>query len=149
MNKRTNSVDFFLTQVWIEKRYVGSKHTSEWFNTAGRSVKTGLIASVIVSQVRIIHQDNRKKNNRSMITLFMEKIAKNFPFYVNVIVDLGCDDLAKLERCLAVWDQRTLLVCQWSDHSGLLSLSIYLSLSSISLSLPQCIVLWFRCFCSE
>ncbi|KAB2632096.1 urea-proton symporter DUR3-like [Pyrus ussuriensis x Pyrus communis] len=36
--------------VWLEKRYVGSKHTSEWFNTAGRSVKTGLIASVIVSQ---------------------------------------------------------------------------------------------------
>ncbi|KAL9263343.1 Urea-proton symporter DUR3-like protein [Drosera capensis] len=37
--------------VWLEKRYVGSRHTSEWFNTAGRSVKTGLIASVIVSQV--------------------------------------------------------------------------------------------------
>ncbi|MQM13783.1 hypothetical protein Taro_046708, partial [Colocasia esculenta] len=37
-------------QVWIEKRYVGSHHTSEWFNTAGRNVKTGLIASVIVSQ---------------------------------------------------------------------------------------------------
>ncbi|XP_052117339.1 urea-proton symporter DUR3 isoform X2 [Arachis duranensis] len=36
--------------VWLEKRYVGSRHTSEWFNTAGRSVKTGLIASVIVSQ---------------------------------------------------------------------------------------------------
>ncbi|XP_078182719.1 urea-proton symporter DUR3-like [Carex rostrata] len=36
--------------VWLEKRYVGSIHTSEWFNTAGRSVKTGLIASVIVSQ---------------------------------------------------------------------------------------------------
>ncbi|KAB8113871.1 hypothetical protein EE612_053014 [Oryza sativa] len=36
--------------VWLEKRYVGSQHTSEWFNTAGRSVKTGLIASVIVSQ---------------------------------------------------------------------------------------------------
>lgn len=36
--------------VWLEKRYVGSKHTSEWFNTAGRNVKTGLIASVIVSQ---------------------------------------------------------------------------------------------------
>lgn len=30
---------------------MGSRHTSEWFNTAGRSVKTGLIASVIVSQV--------------------------------------------------------------------------------------------------
>jgi urea-proton symporter len=29
---------------------VGSLHTSEWFNTAGRSVKTGLIACVIVSQ---------------------------------------------------------------------------------------------------
>ncbi|XP_022736955.1 urea-proton symporter DUR3 [Durio zibethinus] len=36
--------------VWLEKRYVGSPHTSEWFNTAGRNVKTGLIASVIVSQ---------------------------------------------------------------------------------------------------
>ncbi|KAL8141732.1 hypothetical protein V2J09_014764 [Rumex salicifolius] len=36
--------------VWLEKRYVGSRHTSEWFNTAGRQVKTGLIASVIVSQ---------------------------------------------------------------------------------------------------
>ncbi|KAL5053458.1 hypothetical protein RYX36_034140 [Vicia faba] len=36
--------------VWLEKRYVGSCHTSEWFNTAGRNVKTGLIASVIVSQ---------------------------------------------------------------------------------------------------
>ncbi|KAF6150457.1 hypothetical protein GIB67_020161 [Kingdonia uniflora] len=36
--------------VWLEKRYVGSQHTSEWFNTAGRNVKTGLIASVIVSQ---------------------------------------------------------------------------------------------------
>ncbi|KAF2308882.1 hypothetical protein GH714_022719 [Hevea brasiliensis] len=36
--------------VWLEKRYVGSRHTSEWFNTAGRNVKTGLIASAIVSQ---------------------------------------------------------------------------------------------------
>ncbi|KAF8117253.1 hypothetical protein N665_0012s0253 [Sinapis alba] len=36
--------------VWLERRYVGARHTSEWFNTAGRNVKTGLIASVIVSQ---------------------------------------------------------------------------------------------------
>ncbi|CAM6043829.1 unnamed protein product [Sphagnum compactum] len=36
--------------VWLEKRYVGSRHNSEWFNTAGRNIKTGLIASVIVSQ---------------------------------------------------------------------------------------------------
>ncbi|XLS71804.1 hypothetical protein HN51_028669, partial [Arachis hypogaea] len=36
--------------IWLEKRYVGSCHTSEWFNTAGRSIKTELIASVIVSQ---------------------------------------------------------------------------------------------------
>lgn len=36
--------------VWLEKRFVGAQHTSEWFNTAGRSIKTGLIASVIVSQ---------------------------------------------------------------------------------------------------
>ncbi|KAL2632568.1 hypothetical protein R1flu_004047 [Riccia fluitans] len=36
--------------VWLEARFLGAKHTSEWFNTAGRSIKTGLIASVIVSQ---------------------------------------------------------------------------------------------------
>ncbi|CAL9756578.1 unnamed protein product [Musa acuminata subsp. burmannicoides] len=42
--------------VWLEKRYVGSRHTSEWFNTAGRNVKTGLIASVIVSQVLLTYR---------------------------------------------------------------------------------------------
>lgn len=36
--------------VWLERRYVGAKHTSEWFNTADRNIKTGLIASAIVSQ---------------------------------------------------------------------------------------------------
>ncbi|CAI5965278.1 unnamed protein product [Closterium sp. NIES-65] len=36
--------------VWLDKRYVGTRQSSEWFNTAGRNVKTGLIASVIVSQ---------------------------------------------------------------------------------------------------
>eukprot|EP00850_Spirogloea_muscicola_P004680 SM000020S06030 [mRNA] locus=s20:509810:514323:- [translate_table: standard] len=36
--------------VYLEKKYSGLKQTSEWFNTAGRNVKTGLIASVIVSQ---------------------------------------------------------------------------------------------------
>ncbi|CAM6103126.1 unnamed protein product [Calypogeia fissa] len=36
--------------VYLEKRYLGAVHSSEWFNTAGRSIKTGLIASVIVSQ---------------------------------------------------------------------------------------------------
>ncbi|KAF5935022.1 hypothetical protein HYC85_026151 [Camellia sinensis] len=36
--------------VWLDKRYVRSRHTSEWFNTTGRNVKSGLIASVIVSQ---------------------------------------------------------------------------------------------------
>lgn len=43
-----------MMQVWLEKRYIGSRHTSEWFNTAGRNVKTGLIASVVVSQVKQI-----------------------------------------------------------------------------------------------
>ena len=37
-------------QVWLERRYVGTRESSEWFNTAGRNIKTGLIASVIVSQ---------------------------------------------------------------------------------------------------
>lgn len=42
-----------VVQVWLDNRYIGSKQTSESFNTAGRSVKTGLIASVIVSQVTL------------------------------------------------------------------------------------------------
>jgi len=36
--------------VYLDKNANGTKHTSEFFNTAGRSVKTGLTASVIVSQ---------------------------------------------------------------------------------------------------
>lgn len=36
--------------VWLTKRYVGGTGSSEWFLTAGRNVKTGLIAAVIVSQ---------------------------------------------------------------------------------------------------
>eukprot|EP01018_Ginkgo_biloba_P005332 Gb_35926 [translate_table: standard] len=44
------SVRHYSSWFSLLKRYVGSRHTSEWFNTAGRNVKTGLIASVIVSQ---------------------------------------------------------------------------------------------------
>merc|ERR1719436_1834783 len=36
--------------VYLDKKYNNTEHTSEFFNTAGRSVKTGLTASVIVSQ---------------------------------------------------------------------------------------------------
>ena len=36
--------------IWLEWKFVGAKQTSEQFNTAGRTVKTGLIANVIVSQ---------------------------------------------------------------------------------------------------
>lgn len=36
--------------VYVDKYANGTEHTSEFFNTAGRSVKTGLTASVIVSQ---------------------------------------------------------------------------------------------------
>jgi len=36
--------------VYLDKKYNGTEHTSEFFNTAGRTVKTGLTASVIVSQ---------------------------------------------------------------------------------------------------
>merc|ERR1711966_242269 len=36
--------------VYIDKVYNKTEHTSEFFNTAGRTVKTGLTASVIVSQ---------------------------------------------------------------------------------------------------
>jgi hypothetical protein len=36
--------------VWLEHRYSGTKQSSEHFNTAGRTVKTGLIAAVVCSQ---------------------------------------------------------------------------------------------------
>merc|ERR1719463_670310 len=36
--------------VYLDKKYNKTEHTSEYFNTAGRTVKTGLTASVIVSQ---------------------------------------------------------------------------------------------------
>jgi urea-proton symporter len=36
--------------IWLEFKFVGGSNTSEAFNTAGRTVKTGLIANVIVSQ---------------------------------------------------------------------------------------------------
>ena len=38
------------TQVYLDQRYVGTSISSEFFNTAGRTVKTGLTAAVIVSQ---------------------------------------------------------------------------------------------------
>eukprot|EP00931_Biecheleriopsis_adriatica_P103353 TRINITY_DN781_c0_g1_i6.p1 TRINITY_DN781_c0_g1~~TRINITY_DN781_c0_g1_i6.p1 ORF type:complete len:686 (+),score=149.75 TRINITY_DN781_c0_g1_i6:132-2189(+) len=41
---------FTTAMVYLDKNANGTKHTSEFFNTAGRSVKTGLTASVIVSQ---------------------------------------------------------------------------------------------------
>ena len=37
-------------QVYLDQRYVGTNISSEFFNTAGRTVKTGLTAAVIVSQ---------------------------------------------------------------------------------------------------
>jgi SSS family transporter len=36
--------------VYLDQRYVGTNVSSEFFNTAGRTVKTGLTAAVIVSQ---------------------------------------------------------------------------------------------------
>ena len=36
--------------IWLEWKFTDAKSTSEQFNTAGRTVKTGLIANVIVSQ---------------------------------------------------------------------------------------------------
>jgi SSS family transporter len=41
---------FTLILVYLDQAYAGSKITSEQFNTAGRSVKIGLTAAVIVSQ---------------------------------------------------------------------------------------------------
>lgn len=41
---------FTTVLVYADKHINGTVHTSEFFNTAGRSVKTGLTASVIVSQ---------------------------------------------------------------------------------------------------
>lgn len=80
-----------MDQVWLEKRYVGSRHTSEWFNTAGRNVKTGLIASVIVSQVV-------NSNTLILYTLMSLKVNFSYHYYYNDVcaVDMGCYNTAKL-----------------------------------------------------
>jgi len=39
-----------IKQVWLDAKFAGTHITSEQFNTAGRSVKTGLIAAVVCSQ---------------------------------------------------------------------------------------------------
>jgi Na+/proline symporter len=36
-------------EIQLEEKYLGVKETSEWFNTAGRTIKTGLTAAAIVS----------------------------------------------------------------------------------------------------
>ena len=41
---------FTTVLVYLDQKFGGTTITSEQFNTAGRSVKTGLTASVIVSQ---------------------------------------------------------------------------------------------------
>mmetsp|Transcript_114155 Transcript_114155/g.202327 ORF Transcript_114155/g.202327 Transcript_114155/m.202327 type:complete len:683 (-) Transcript_114155:62-2110(-) len=41
---------FTTVLVYLDKIFSNTQHTSEFFNTAGRTVKTGLTASVIVSQ---------------------------------------------------------------------------------------------------
>jgi SSS family transporter len=41
---------FTILIMHLERKYVGTKLTSEFFNTAGRDIKMGLTASVIVSQ---------------------------------------------------------------------------------------------------
>jgi SSS family transporter len=41
---------FTTALVYVDKYANGTQHTSEYFNTAGRTVKTGLTAAVIVSQ---------------------------------------------------------------------------------------------------
>lgn len=44
--------------VYLDKKFSDNATiTSEQFNTAGRMVKTGLTASVIISQVRIMRDD--------------------------------------------------------------------------------------------
>eukprot|EP00188_Purpureofilum_apyrenoidigerum_P001408 Plantae.Rhodophyta-Purpureofilum_apyrenoidigerum.ctg17704.p1 GENE.Plantae.Rhodophyta-Purpureofilum_apyrenoidigerum.ctg17704~~Plantae.Rhodophyta-Purpureofilum_apyrenoidigerum.ctg17704.p1 ORF type:complete len:713 (+),score=132.63 Plantae.Rhodophyta-Purpureofilum_apyrenoidigerum.ctg17704:1103-3241(+) len=41
---------FTVGLVLLDWKLLGTKNTSEWFNTAGRTIQTGLTASVIVSQ---------------------------------------------------------------------------------------------------
>lgn len=99
-------------QVWLEKRYVGSKHTSEWFNTAGRNVKTGLIASVIVSQVQSLACKPFTDFNGKVLFLEMILGTDCSTFVLKICaVDLGCYNLAKFKCCLGVWSKWTFLVC--------------------------------------
>lgn len=83
-------------QVWLEKRYVGSRHTSEWFNTAGRNVKTGLIASVIVSQVI----DSILVSSYS--TLFTNLKLATFSYLFSTLNLCFCSGLGLLQSCKAL-----------------------------------------------
>ncbi len=65
--------DYNNKQVWLEKKYVGSRHNSEWFNTAGRNIKTGLIASVIVSQVCCWGSQTLRLRNSGTMSFFSTK----------------------------------------------------------------------------
>lgn len=82
-----------MDQVWLEKRYVGSRHTSEWFNTAGRNVKTGLIASVIVSQVM---------DSNSLIVNTLMNLRFHFFTSLFFITMILCSGHGLLQSCKAL-----------------------------------------------
>ncbi|CAL5436042.1 unnamed protein product [Camellia sinensis] len=61
---------FFAVFTSFLKQYVGSRHTSKCFNTVGRNVKIGLIASVIVSQLQFYKAQMLRGNMELAVLLF-------------------------------------------------------------------------------
>lgn len=89
-----------IATTWALKRYHGEVQTSEAFSTANRTVKSGLVASAVVSSCE-------------------------YPFVCTVVTsytirDLGSNSSTILRRGIPIWNQRPILVRlrgDCSDHS--------------------------------
>lgn len=91
---------------FVLKRYNNEVITSEAFSTAGRSVKSGLVSSAVVSSWV-----------RSCAGLHLCWTSKNANY---ALIDLGCNAASVNVGRLQLWRVWTLLVCLWcycADYS--------------------------------
>ena len=84
---------------WALKRYKSEVQTSEMFSTAGRTVKTGLVASAVVSSW----------------TWWVSQVE--FCCFTGMFADplvlQGCYSAAEFRNCVSIWCFGSVLVCVW------------------------------------
>jgi hypothetical protein len=88
---------------WILKRYNHEVQTSEMFSTAGRTVKSGLVASAVVSSWTV-----------SLQFVQNQALSKS-----NQLVLVGCNSITEFLCCLQLRCFWTFLVCQRCYSSDL------------------------------